>query len=208
VRRWRGRPPDSAAIGTEPFGRSCEGRIDRRFLRARQRRRSGDPRSQVVWAAACVELCFAFHAAILLHGSGGASEYPCGFYPAGDNRAERAPVNGAGNFQVEPNTEDTEKAQSARRPLGGLSLRELNRPEKVAGLRCIQEEPRSPAVKADGQHRVKHLCRARLIPQARLTVDLGAPFAVPLRGNCYGELDASRRAKVLRRGRNPERVAC
>ena len=25
----------------------------------------------------------------------------------------------------------------------------------------------------------KHLCRARLIPQARLTVDLGAPYAVP-----------------------------
>src|SRR5271156_5067264 len=40
---------------------------------------------------------------------------------------------------------------------------------------------------ADGQRGAKHLRRARQIPQARLTVDLGAPVAVPLRGKFKGE---------------------
>src|SRR5271155_2390760 len=62
----------------------------------------------------------------------------------------------------------------------------------------------------DGRHRAKDLHRVRQVPQARLTVDLGAPFAVPLprKGNgagsrvLFGEGKPDLKAGVTRFGLN------
>src|SRR5271163_2687420 len=66
------------------------------------------------------------------------------------------------------------------------------------------------AIEMDGRHRAKDLHRVRQVPQARLTVDLGAPFAVPLprKGNgagsrvLFGEGKPDLKAGVTRFGLN------
>src|SRR5271154_6619583 len=72
------------------------------------------------------------------------------------------------------------------------------RPGKPVRADSGGEPPHSTGCEADGQRRAKDLRRARPIPQARLTVDLGAPPAVPLRGKTGGDV---RRARLIPQAR-------